>query len=203
MPTDLTLYYVYDPMCSWCYAFRSTWKNVESQLGADVQIKYVVGGLAPDSDEPMPLNTQLYIQSQWHKIIESVPGSVFNFDFWKKCQPRRSTYMACRAVILARHNHLEHEMLQAIQDAYYQKAQNPSDSEILCELASQLGLDSKKFLENLNTESTQAELMADINYSRRLGANSFPCLFLQSGSSVKSIPHHYTNADKILAAIYE
>lgn len=202
MPTDLTLYYVYDPMCSWCYAFRATWKNVESQLRSDIHIQYVLGGLAPDSDEPMPLNTQRYIQNQWHKIIESVPGIDFNFDFWKKCQPRRSTYMACRAVILARHHNLEREMLQAIQEAYYQKAQNPSDLETLCQLASELGLDSKGFLDNLNTESTQAELMVDINYSHRLGANSFPALFLQTESSVKGIPHHYTNADKILAAIY-
>lgn len=202
MLTDLTLYYVYDPMCSWCYAFRSTLKKVESQLGSDIHVKYILGGLAPDSNEPMPLNTQLYIQSQWHKIVETVPGTVFNFDFWTKCQPTRSTYIACRAVILARHNNLEREMIQAIQDAYYQNAQNPSDAATLCQLASQLGLDGKSFLENLNTESTQAELMADIHYARSLGANSFPSLFLQNGGSVKRIPHHYTNADKILAAIY-
>ncbi len=201
MSTDSTLYYVHDPMCSWCYAFRPVWHAVQSQLPPSIRVKCILGGLAPDSNEVMPLETQNYVQTQWHKIIRSVPGTVFNFDFWSRCKPRRSTYIACRAVILARRQNREVEMIHAIQDAYYQQALNPSDAETLHKLAIRIGLDGKSFLDDLNAEATQAELLADINYARSIGANSFPSLFLAHGSSIKAIPHNYTDALKIIEAI--
>ena len=96
MVVTATLYYIHDPMCSWCYAFRPVWEQIQQQLPVDIRVQYVLGGLAPDSDQPMPLETRAYVQDQWHKIIQTVPGTVFNFDFWEQCQPRRSTYRDCK-----------------------------------------------------------------------------------------------------------
>lgn len=84
MQAQATLYFVHDPMCSWCYAFRPVWTQAERQLPAGIRVQYVLGGLAPDSDQPMPAETRAYIQDQWHKIIERVPGTLFNFAFWEK-----------------------------------------------------------------------------------------------------------------------
>ena len=71
----------------------------------------------------------------------------FNYDFWKKCRPRRSTYPACRAVIAARKqkNKFDMEMTLSIQKAYYLHARNPSDYETLIELAEEIGADKNKF----------------------------------------------------------
>ncbi len=49
-----TLYYVYDPMCAWCYAFAPTFKEIKENLPTNVKIVYVPGGLAPHTNEPMP-----------------------------------------------------------------------------------------------------------------------------------------------------
>jgi protein-disulfide isomerase-like protein with CxxC motif len=54
-------------------------------------------------------------------------GTEFNFDFWTKCQPRRDTYKACRAVIAASQQNAEEAMIEAIQKAYYLRAMNPSE----------------------------------------------------------------------------
>ena len=48
------LYYVYDPMCSWCWGYKPIWKEISEAISDEVEIIYVVGGLAPDSDVPMP-----------------------------------------------------------------------------------------------------------------------------------------------------
>ena len=66
------------------------------------------------------------IENIWYEI-EKDTGTKFNHDFWKKCFPRRSTYLAYEATILARYENKEEEMIKAIQEAYYQKAMNPSD----------------------------------------------------------------------------
>lgn len=203
MQPQTTLYFVHDPMCSWCYAFRPVWTQIQQQLPAGIRVRYVLGGLAPDSDQPMPPETRAYIQDQWHKLIELVPGTLFNFEFWEKCQPRRSTYPACRAVLLARQHGREAEiaMIHAIQDAYYRQARNPSDDSTLCELARQIGLDPDAFALALNAEATQEALLEDIRFARSIGGASFPSLFLQRNGAIRPIPHHYTDAAEVLRSI--
>ena len=71
-------------------------------LGTNVEIARLPGGLAKDSDEPIPAQTRSYVIDNWRRIEQTAPGTVFNYDFWQSCQPRRSTYPACRAVIAAR-----------------------------------------------------------------------------------------------------
>jgi putative protein-disulfide isomerase len=203
MKQQATLYFVHDPMCSWCYAFAPVWTQVQQQLPAAIRVQYVLGGLAPDSDQAMPPETRAYIQEQWRKIMQSVPGTVFNFAFWEQCQPRRSTYPACRAVLLARQQGGEYEiaMIRAIQDAYYRQARNPSDADTLCALAQQIGLDAAAFASALNADTTRRDLLAEISFARSIGGSSFPALFLQQDGTIQPIAHDYNDATGVLRAI--
>ena len=119
-----TLFYVHDPMCSWCWGHRPQWLQLQASLPKGVVVKNVVGGLAPDNDEIMPQAQQQAIAGYW-KNIENLLGTQFNHDFWRDNKPRRSTYPACRAVIAARWQNREEDMMQALQEAYYLKAQKP------------------------------------------------------------------------------
>ena len=145
-------------MCSWCWAFRSTWEKIIAGLG----------GLAPDTDQPMPEAMQFKIRSIWRTIQSHVPGTEFNFDFWREAKPRRSTYPACRAVIAAgfQGNEYEYAMILAIQKAYYLSAKNPSDVSLLTELAVVLELDIPRFTRDLNASQTQDELRAPIYFGQ-------------------------------------
>lgn len=194
------LYYVHDPMCSWCWGFRQTWELVIKQLPDTISVQYVLGGLAADSNEPMPETMQLTIRDTWRTIQEEIPGTVFNFDFWTRCKPRRSTYPSCRAVIAARKQNTSSEkpMILAIQQAYYQKALNPSDEDVLIDLAEKLGLDVDQFTSDLSSEETQNELMTEIQFSRELGAQGFPSLVLERESRRKLLQLDYNTAEAIL-----
>jgi len=98
----MRLNYIHDPMCSWCWAFRPVWTELQKQLPESLQLRYLLGGLAPDSNIIMPADMQQMIQRHWQTIQKRVPATQFNFDFWTQCRPRRSTYPACRAVIAAK-----------------------------------------------------------------------------------------------------
>jgi len=203
MPSILTLYYVHDPMCSWCYAFSPVWNKIRDQLPASIRVQYILGGLAPDSEQVMPPETRTYVQEQWRKVMQAVPGTQFNFDFWEKCQPRRSTYPACRAVLQARQQGSEYEiaMISAIQQAYYREARNPSDTDTLCALAQQIGLNGDVFACALNTDATKQVLLDEISFARSIGANSFPSLFLQQADAIRPITLDYHDVAKVLSAI--
>lgn len=125
---DTRLFYVHDPMCSWCYAFNSSLSALQKDLPSNIRLIYLLGGLAPDTTEPMPPELQKVIQQTWRQIERTVPTTQFNFDFWAVNTPLRSTYSACRAILAARKQgtHFESQMLRAIQLAYYQQVRNPS-----------------------------------------------------------------------------
>ena len=110
------LIYVYDPMCSWCWGYKPTWLALQQQLNEQIpslKIDYRLGGLAPDSDVAMPQDMQQFLSQTWHKISAQL-GTEFNHGFWQECQPRRSTYPACRACLIAREFGLEQAMILAI-----------------------------------------------------------------------------------------
>ena len=198
-----TLHLVHDPMCSWCYAFAPNWRRINAALPASISVQYVLGGLAPDSDEPMPLHVQVHIQDNWRRIQSIVPGITFNFDFWTRCLPRRSTYPACRAVLAAKHFGPQYEvkMIDRIQIAYYREARNPSDVETLCELAGEIGIDVQAFEAWMGGEACEAMLERDIQKTRALGVTGFPSLVLATDDGIAVIPHDYIDPLITLTAI--
>ena len=151
-------------MCSWCWGFNRTYQDFLKALPDSIEVVRLLGGLAPDSSEPMTLDMRNYLQQAWRKIAEIIPGTRFNHDYWTHCQPRRSTWPACRAVIAARQQGPENDsaMTTAIQEGYYLHTKNPSDDATLIEFAADLGLDELAFAEQLNSESTRQQALCDI-----------------------------------------
>ncbi len=200
-PSQATLYYAHDPMCSWCWAFNPCWQQLLSELPASIRVVRLVGGLAADSSEPMAAEMQQFLQSTWRQIQARVPGTEFNFAFWQQCQPRRSTYPACRAVIAARQQQADAAMTLAIQTAYYLNARNPSDDSTLLALAVELGLDGESFKHDLAAEMTQQTLQQEIALCRDLGARGFPSLILEQGAQRSLLALDYQQPQRLLRQI--
>lgn len=190
------LLHFHDPMCSWCWAFRPTWQQLREQLPADLPVRRVVGGLAPDSEVPMDAATRAKLQSIWQMIQTRVPGTHFNFDFWTQCTPRRATYNACRAVLAAQQLDpaAEEAMILAIQQAYYLQARNPSDISTLVELAAEIGLDGGAFAGALSGPQVAARLQAEVGLARHAPINGFPSLLLRTPRGLQPITIDYTDA---------
>jgi putative protein-disulfide isomerase len=192
-------------MCSWCWAFRPTLEELLRQLPEGIDFNRLLGGLAPDSNEPMPEALQTTLQATWQRIQQKLPETRFNYDFWRNNTPRRSTYPACRAVIAAREMDMKKEdsMILAIQQAYYLQARNPSDDETLIQLADEIGLDAAGFEQDLNSHKTQETLLSEITQAGQLGIRSFPSLLLQTDKNTWPITVDYWTPESMLKTIHE
>lgn len=195
-----TLYYVYDPMCSWCWGFRPLWDRLQAVLPKALNVVYVAGGLAPDSEHPMPREMQRAIQGIWHEIHRQL-GTEFNFEFWILNKPRRSTYMSCRAAIAAGYQDAQVVMIDAIQRAYYLRALNPSDVAVLCQLAGELGLDRQRFEQDLLSMDTQQEFSRQMALARALPIDGFPSLVLETNGQQLRLPREYRDPGMLLSEI--
>ena len=197
------LYYVHDPMCSWCYGFAPTLNQLLERIPEQIRVERLLGGLAADSDLPMAVEIRDGLQQAWRRIEERIPGIRFNFDFWARCEPRRSTYRACRAVIAARDQDraFDRTMTAAVQRAYYREARNPSDRGTLIALAVEIGVEPLCFAAALDAPQTQDRLDLEIAHARSIGVDSFPSLVLDDDGSRWRIPVDYTDADTMLKTI--
>ncbi len=198
-----TIYYIHDPMCSWCWAFRPALNALNERLPNHLQLEYLLGGLAKDTDESMSEELRYQIQNHWRTIQIRVPETKFNFEFWNKCHPRRSTYPACRAVLAAKTQDIKFEepMIRAIQNAYYCQARNPSDTETLIELANEIDLDIERFTAELNSRQNRKLLNREISFARQIGGNAFPMLLLGNDNAYHQILIDYNHPDNMLKEI--
>jgi len=189
-------------MCSWCWGYRPTAELLFDNLPENMSRENILGGLAPDSDEPMSTELRKAIPGHWQKIQEMF-GTEFNFDFWAKCEPRRSTYPACRAVIAAAKQQQEAKMTLAIQRAYYLRAMNPSDTETLVALAKEMNLDSNRFKTDLRSLDTESELQRQVSFARNSPINGFPALTLKTGSRLRRVRLDYKDHNTTLQHLSE
>ena len=200
------LYYIYDPMCSWCWGYRPVWDLLQQHLPKSIAVEYVVGGLAADSDSAMPIAQQQMIQNHW-RTIEQKLGTRFNHDFWRDNTPRRSTYNACRAAIAANKQSCQEPMIDAIQQAYYLRALNPSDVDVLVRVATELSertsntLDVAQFITDINSSETNNELANQVSLARELTQQGFPSLVLEIDGVIQQIPRDYSDYKTTLAYI--
>jgi len=197
------LIYIHDPMCSWCYAFSASLQALQRDLPPEIGFHYVLGGLAPDTTTPMPMEMQQALQQTWRRIETTVPGVRFNFDFWTATTPIRSTYPACRALLAARQQgpDCETQLLRAIQSAYYQQARNPSLLDTLEQCAAEVGLDTVAFGRALRSPAIEQALQHDIQTSRGMGVTAYPSLRLLHEGQQSAITVDYFNYQPMLEQI--
>jgi putative protein-disulfide isomerase len=195
------LYYYHDPMCSWCWGYRPTAERLFASLPDNVTRENVLGGLAADSDVPMSDDLLQRIPGHW-RTIRDMLGTEFNFDFWTRCKPRRSTYPACRAVIAATNQGREADMILAIQQAYYLRAMNPSDVATLEALAGELDLDSSRFSADLASPDTEAELQRQVAFARRSPIHGLPALAIASNDRLVALRLSYKDHTETLEHLF-
>jgi putative protein-disulfide isomerase len=176
----LTIYYVVDPMCSWCWGFAPVWRDFVSEIPESATVVDLMGGLAPDNEVPMDSAMRQYVQDAWG-AVKARTGAEFNFEFWDKCEPKRSTYSACRAVIAAgeQASGARSLMYDAIQRAYFLEARNPSDAEMLERVAGEIGLDQKQFTEDLASDHVNRILHLELESVAKLGVSGFPTIVVK------------------------
>ena len=93
-------------------------------------------------------------------------------------------------------------MISAIQKAYYLEARNPSDHEVLADIAESVGCDKAVFSAALNSESVHEEHQNERAFAARIGAQGFPSLFFVTAEQmVHPIGIDYNNPQAILDQI--
>ncbi|HHR6079985.1 TPA: DsbA family protein [Providencia alcalifaciens] len=188
----ITLHYIYDPYCGWCYAAAPLIAIAANH--PNIHLELHGGGMLAG-------NARLHLDDQFRqyilqsdKRIAAMTGQVFGDDYIAMLhQPNLVMDSAPpqTAILAATKQGKGVEMLKALQKAHYVSGRQIKQPEILAEVAQEIGLNVEQFQKDY-AQCAQTETDAHIAQSKQLlgqsGASGFPTLLIEQQGKWLRVP---------------
>ena len=92
-------------------------------------------------------------------------------------------------------------MILGIQQAYYLNAKNPSNIDVLSEIAYSIGLNAEKFKQDISSPAIELLLNEQLQLARQLSSQGFPSIVINKDDKIFGIPLDYNNSATMQQAI--
>ena len=196
--TGKTLWYLADPMCSWCWGFSPVIDMIREDYSGRLSTELLLGGLRPGTELPMEPSQREEILNHWHAVHRKT-GQSFLF---KGAMPPGFIYdtePASRAIVSTSmiNPGVTFSLLKAIQSAFYLDQSDVTKTEVLTSLASAVGIDSDQFVALFESNEMRSQTLAQFNKSRGWGVHGFPTLILQDGQGYSQLSNGYATLDEL------
>lgn len=198
------LWYVADPMCSWCWGFTPVIERIRSEYGDCLKVELLLGGLRPGTKEPMPFAQREEILHHWH-TVHRVTGQPFKFE---GAMPEGFVYdtePASRGVATVSLINPEavFPFFKAVQSAFYVEQQNVTSSTVLAQLANSVGLDAQQFLQTFESDAAKSLTLAHFQKARRWDVRGFPTVIGQNGADRSLLSAGYCSFEELRTRLDE
>ena len=200
--TSPVLWYFADPMCSWCWGFSPVIETVRETYRERMAIALVLGGLRPGETTPMTATAREDILHHWHQV-KARTGQAFQFDNALPDGFVYDTEPASRAVVAigGLDPTLIFPLFKAIQTAFYAEARDVTQTRVLTDLATGLGVDASRFLPSFDSEAARSKTRAHFQHARQAGVRGFPTVILQRDAQLFPICNGAQPLDDVRSAI--
>lgn len=202
MAQKLTIYYVFDPLCGWCYGFTPVMIDFKEKHKDKFDFKIISGGMVVGLRVHPITHMSSYI-SQAHKRVEDLTGVTFGEEFLNKTLYDSTVIMdselPTRALLVFMKMKPDHafEFAHDIQKALYYDGQNLSEKSTYGPLAAKYGIDSEYFINELRQEEYRQQAYEQFEQSNQLGVTGFPSVVLEHNSRKQKITSGYVSLEKL------
>ncbi len=200
-----------DPVCTWCWGSEPVLRTLETRFGSQLKISYVMGGLVKDITAFYdhyndiggdPEHSNKNIAKHWVDASNrhGMPVKVEGFKLFSKEQvstyPQNIAYKAAQFQDEIKAN----RFLRRIREASAAEAQQTNVTEVLVELASEIGLDIARFLDDFTNGKAQKAFEEDLYTTSQFKANGFPSFLLKYGENTMLLRgyQNYSNFNAVI-----
>lgn len=196
--SEKTLWYIADPMCSWCWGFSPVIEEIRNECGTLVKVELLLGGLRPGTKEPMPSSQREEILRHWHSV-QRATGQPFQFEGAMPEGFIYDTEPASRAVLAVSRiaPDLTFPFLKTVQTAFYVEQQNVTSPGVLAQLATNVGLDAQSFSQVFESDAVKKLMLAQFHKARLWGVHGFPAVIGQSGADYTLLTNGYCSLEAL------
>lgn len=173
------LLYFADPMCSWCWGFAPVIRQLHEELGAQLPIRVIAGGLRAGETRPLTDDKRAMILHHWHQV-QAASGQPFGIENALPDGFVYDTEPACRAVSLAaaESSALALQVLHALQDAFYAQSKPVNTEAGVQDCLRESGWAA--LAEAHGSDEARDLAQQDFDRSRDHGISGFPSLLLST-----------------------
>jgi putative protein-disulfide isomerase len=196
---ERTLWYVADPMCSWCWGFSPVIEAIQREYGARLEIEVLLGGLRPGTKYPMPPAQREQILHHW-RTVQQLTAQPFQFEGALPEGFVYDTEPASRGVVTVSLINREaiFSFFKIVQAAFYMEQQDVTNSIVLSQLASSVGIDAQQFERTFESDIAKRLTLEHFRKARQWGVHGFPTLIGQSGADYRLLSTGYCSLDELL-----
>ena len=189
MSDAITIDFVSDVVCPWCAiglnGLLEALRRVDGELTVDLRINpFELNADMPAEGEDLVEHLQRKYGSSAEDIarnqehLRSVGEDVgVHFDL-KKRSRIYNTFDAHRLLHWAAESHRDVALKQALLHAYFSEGRDPSDPEVLLEVAISVGLDAVRAREILDSDAFADEVVAEEDFYTSHGIRAVPAVIL-------------------------
>lgn len=196
------MYYIADPMCSWCYGFARVIQGIHATYQDRMQISLVTGGLRVGNTHRLTSALKETLVGHW-RDVEDMTGQAFNYDFPVPEGFIYNTEPSCRAAVVVR-KHKGDEVFpffETLHTAFYVEGRDMTDTDVLTELATKHGVDGEIFRTSFDDEEVAQETYDDFAFGHSLGIQGFPSIVLRDARGLALLTSGYQHFEALTPMI--
>ncbi len=201
--SPVSLIYIGDPMCSWCYGFGVPVGQLLTRF-PEVSVQLVLGGLRAYNTQVMDDALKDKLRGAWAGVAQR-SGQPFSPALFERNDFVYDTEPACRAVGTVREHapHLALAMYHAIQHAFYADGRDTTKAAVLGEIWDDVHGRTREawghidFLRDFDSEAMRQRARDDFAQAQRWGVSGFPTLLAVVDGQAQVLTNGYAEADML------
>lgn len=196
------VYYVYDPLCGWCYGFSPVINQIVTKYGEEFEFKVIPGGMVL-GDRVGPVNEVAPYIKDAYKRVEEMTGVTFGQPYLDDLLNDGNTIMnswpGCLATTIFNtlNPNQAVKYASAIQSAIYSDGISPEDMDHFIQLAAEYQVDTEKFRTMTQEKEWHEKTLDNFKLSSDLGVTGFPTLVLEKNGERTILVRGYANQQRI------
>ena len=200
---ELSIIYVGDPMCSWCYGIAPELKLLKEHYANEgIQFEIVSGGLRPGGGEEWTEELKGFLKHHWEEVEER-SGQKFGFKLFERADFNYDTEPSCRAVVVAK-DYLKGELLaffEAVQKKFYFNSEDPNEVIFYKSICSEFNIPFQDFERKFKSKEYKMATHEEFVLNREWGVTGYPSVLVKRGDELEYIARGYSTFDQMKKGI--
>ncbi len=199
-----TIFYVFDPMCGWCFGFSEVIKKAAHEYDTTFYFDVLSGGMVVGEREGPIGDFADYILSAYPRL-EKLTGVKFGQAYLNQLKTK-SIYSSsvipsiAMEVCKALDNKKAIPFASALQAAYYVEGLDLREDSVYISLAKQFDFEPEQFLQMLKSEEMKTRAFNSFKHVSTLGVNGYPAVLAIKNGKWYALANGYTDYDSLTAA---
>lgn len=201
------LYYIFDPLCGWCFGFSPVIKALEKKYKDKIDFEVLSGGMVL-GDNVKPLSAMHDYLRDAMPRLEEMTGVKFGEKYMEVFEEGSlilDSELPCIAMLVFKSMSQKSavQFASALQQALYVEGKDLKEPETYKPIVESFGLPWEVFSEKLQDPAYKQKTYDEFAFVQKIGISGFPSVIVQQGEEAYLIARGYRKQEEMEKVIEE